>query len=57
MRWIYYRILYRPLMRLAHRFNWHHCDVLMPTPYEGVLHWCHWCGLRYLDRTNERPPK
>lgn len=43
---IYYRTLYRPVMRLAHKFGWHHMKTSRPYPDRGVLHWCHWCGVR-----------
>lgn len=36
--------LYRPLMRLAHYFNWHYAPPIYP---EGdTMLWCHWCGFR-----------
>lgn len=41
-----YGYFYRLLMRLSHRFNWHH---MKPNPYleHGKIHlWCHWCGIR-----------
>ena len=42
---IFYRTLYRPLMRLAHRFNWHYAPIT--TMANGDTHqWCKWCGLR-----------
>jgi hypothetical protein len=40
---IYYLPLYRPLMRLAHRFNWHHMPPVFPNGEEQ--RWCRWCGL------------
>jgi hypothetical protein len=41
-----YGYFYRLLMRLSHRFNWHH---MKPNPHleHGKVHlWCHWCGIR-----------
>jgi len=38
---------YRAFMRLAHRYNWHHCTVCTPRPDGSEVHWCQWCGLRY----------
>jgi hypothetical protein len=41
-----YGYFYRLLMRLSHRFNWHH---MKPNPHleHGKIHlWCHWCGIR-----------
>ena len=51
---LFYRVLYRPLMRLAHRYNWHYAPPTYPEPQrypEGdVLRWCHWCGMRDVTR-------
>jgi hypothetical protein len=50
-RWMFLNIwcrhLYRPVMRLSHRFNWHYAppSPLNP-PYGEQPHWCQWCGLR-----------
>ena len=41
-----YGYFYRLLMRLSHRFNWHH---MKPNPHleHGKIHlWCYWCGIR-----------
>ncbi len=46
MSWLYYRFIYRHLMRLAHRFNWHHMAVSYPENDKTL--WCHWCGARYV---------
>ena len=46
MSWLYYRFVYRHLMRLAHRFNWHHMAVSYPE--NDKMLWCHWCGARYV---------
>jgi len=50
MKWAFYGTLYRPLMRLAHRYNWHYAPPSYPIPprHPGgdVLRWCQWCGLR-----------
>lgn len=37
--------LYRALMRLAHRFNWHYAPPCYPNG-DTVLR-CAWCGLSY----------
>lgn len=43
----YRRHLYRHIMRLAHRFNWHHTVTLGPLSPGGEYQvWCQWCGLR-----------
>ena len=41
---VFYRTLYRPLMKLAHRYNWHYAPVGGPDRNQA---WCQWCGLRY----------
>ena len=36
--------VYRAIMRLAHRFNWHY---MPPSHPDGdTMLWCHWCGIR-----------
>lgn len=48
--------LYRLVMRVAHRFNWHYAPPIYP---EGdTLLWCQWCGFRAVvkrgaERRNE----
>jgi hypothetical protein len=37
--------LYRPVMRLAHRFNWHWMPPIYPE--RDTQLWCQWCGARY----------
>jgi hypothetical protein len=37
---------YRPTMKLAHRFNWHHVVKLGPFEDGPTQQWCQWCGLR-----------
>lgn len=40
MKWI----LYRLVMRVAHRFHWHYAPPIYP---EGDTQlWCKWCGFR-----------
>lgn len=44
---LFYRFLYRPLMRFAHRFNWHYAPIIGPIDPGGVYQrWCKWCGFR-----------
>ncbi len=38
--------LYRTLMRLAHRFDWHHAPTFGPFEDGSTQKWCQWCGLR-----------
>ncbi len=38
--------LYRPFMRLAHYFNWHHMAVIGPLEDGRTQAWCQWCGVR-----------
>ena len=36
--------LYRLIMRIAHKYNWHYAPPIYP---EGdVQLWCKWCGFR-----------
>lgn len=35
---------YRLLMKVAHRYNWHHATVCYPDG--DTLYWCQWCGMR-----------
>jgi hypothetical protein len=49
---IYYRFIYRPLMRLAHRYNWHHTKTIHPGGDTMLV--CDWCGLRYLKAIRGR---
>jgi hypothetical protein len=37
--------LYRFIMRLAHRYNWHYAPPIYPDGDTQL--WCTWCGLRY----------
>ena len=41
---LWYRTLYRPLMRLAHRYNWHYAPPIYPDGDTQL--WCRWCGFR-----------
>lgn len=39
--------MYRPTMKLAHRFGWHYAPPNHALrERQGVMHWCQWCGLR-----------
>ena len=43
-------LLYRAIMRLAHRFNWHYAPPIYP---EGDTQlWCKWCGFRQVIKTH-----
>jgi len=50
MKWLWHRWLYRPTMKLLHRFN---LCYMKPMPiieqYEQQV-WCQWCGVRYIHR-------
>ena len=40
--------LYRFVMRIAHRFDWHHMPAIHP---EGDTQlWCRWCGIRIVTQ-------
>ena len=49
MKWLYYRLIYRPLMRLAHRHGWHrmkHVNLHPPlTGFPDGFLRCEWCGI------------
>lgn len=50
---LYRLYLYRPLMRFAHRFNWHHMTVCY---VEGdIMDWCQWCGVRQVRPGTMKP--
>ena len=54
MKWLYYRFIYRRLMRLAHRFNWHHTRTCYPDGDTLVV--CDWCGLsKVMQRRDYKP--
>lgn len=39
-----YSFLYRLVMKISHKFNWHYAT---PIYLEGNKHlWCKWCGFR-----------
>ncbi|MFH2232458.1 MAG: hypothetical protein ABII13_04820 [Patescibacteria group bacterium] len=47
-----YGLIYRIVMKIAHRYNWHYAPPIYP---EGdVQLWCKWCGFR---QTIKRGPK
>lgn len=48
MKWLYYRFIYRHLMRLSHRFNWHHTRTIYPEGDTLVV--CDWCGIRCVTK-------
>lgn len=50
----FYALVYRTIMRVAHRFNWHYAPPIYP---EGDTHlWCKWCGFRQtVKKADYRP--
>ena len=49
MRWY----LYRLIMRVAHRYNWHYAPPIYP---EGDTQlWCTWCGFRQTIKYAPKP--
>ena len=48
MKWI----LYRAIMRFAHRFNWHYAPPINPNG-DTVLR-CDWCGMTYVKERRKR---
>lgn len=50
----FYGIVYRTVMRVAHRFNWHYAPPSYPDG--DTMLWCHWCGFRdVVKRAGYRP--
>ena len=46
MKSLYYKFIYRHLMRFAHKHDWHKMER-NPHLEAGKIHlWCHWCGAR-----------
>jgi hypothetical protein len=43
---------YRTLMRLAHRFNWHHMKPCYPDG--DTMLWCRWCGIRVVIKQSNK---
>ena len=39
---IWYSIFYRPIMKLAHKYNWHYAPPIYPDGDTQL--WCKWCG-------------
>lgn len=47
--------LYRLIMKIAHRYNWHYAPPCYPDGDTVLL--CHWCGMRdVIRRTNDSCP-
>jgi hypothetical protein len=49
-------MLYRWLVKFAHRFDWHHAPVYGPQQDGRYQRWCHWCGLRQSYTYDPRKP-
>lgn len=46
-----YWSVWRLVMRIAHRYNWHYAPPIYP---DGDTHlWCHWCGFRQTVKRRE----
>lgn len=57
-RWAWANTGYRPTMKLAHKFNWHHTIKLGPFEDGSTQRWCQWCGLRDVSKRKlPDPPK
>jgi hypothetical protein len=54
MKYLYHRFIYRHLMRLSHKFNWHHMPPCYPEG-DTMLH-CSWCGIRIVTYRRNSPP-
>ncbi len=53
-RWLWYRWLYGPLMKLAHRYHWHYAPPCYPDGDTQL--WCRWCGFRQTIKRREHVP-
>jgi hypothetical protein len=53
-RFTFYGFFYSRLMKLSHRFNWHHTRTCYPDGDTLVV--CDWCGLRtVMHRRGDKP--
>lgn len=44
--------IYRLVMRVAHKYNWHYAPPIYP---DGDTHlWCKWCGFRQTIKTRDK---
>jgi len=58
MKWMARLRIYRPLMKLAHRFDWHFAPLSGPLSPDGTYHrWCQWCGFRAAVIPEQAVPK
>lgn len=44
-------MLYRFIMKLAHRYNWHYAPPIHPD--RDTMLWCKWCGFRQVVTENK----
>ena len=44
-------LLYRLIMKIAHRFNWHYAPPIYPDGDTQL--WCKWCGFRQTIKRKE----
>lgn len=54
MKWLYYRLIYRRLMRWMHRHNLHYTRTFYPDGDTVVR--CDWCGLSSVMRKANYKP-
>jgi hypothetical protein len=47
---LYWRCMYRPLMKVMHYFNLHHTTTIYPNG--DTMVWCEWCGIRDIIKHN-----
>lgn len=50
----FYGFVYRAIMRLAHRFNWHYAPPCYPDGDTMLV--CHWCGFRQVVKRRDYKP-
>lgn len=56
---------YAPLMRLAHRYDWHYaprigplyCDDASDPRHGSTQLWCKWCGFRMIEYKSTIPAR
>jgi len=46
--WPFRGAMYRGVMRVSHRFNWHHTRTIYPNGDTMLV--CDWCGLAYVSK-------
>ena len=45
--------IYRAVMKLAHKYNWHYAPAVYPDG--DTMLWCKWCGFREVIKRRIKP--